>query len=203
MHRKIALAVAAPALAFLLTGCGMLPGSLQGGGGEEKQPGSQQKPPTTQAAEQETGQEAAAQETAPAQQDKVIASRKGSDDGSELRADIVGLVRQGRTITLNWNITNLNKDKDWFLHNKLSTGTLDYTVSGVALIDPVNAKRYRVARNGPGQDAQFVCSRTQGLQVKAGGSVSLYAVFGAPPPDVTKVNVEFPVIGVLTDVPIS
>ena len=201
MHRKIALALAAPALALLLTGCGMLPGS-QADGGEEKQPGSQQKPPT-QEAKPKTGQETTAQETASAQQDKVIASRKGSNDGRQLRADIIGLVRQGRTITLNWNVTNLSKDGDWFLHNRMSTSTFDYTVSGVTLIDPVNAKRYRVARNGTGEDAECVCSRTQGLQVKAEGSVSLYAVFGAPPPDVTKVNVEFPVIGVLTDVPIS
>ena len=89
MHRKIALALAAPALALLLTGCGMLPGS-QGDGGEEKQPGSQQKPPT-QEAKPKTGQETTAQETASAQQDKVIASRKGSNDGRQLREELLGI----------------------------------------------------------------------------------------------------------------
>ncbi|WP_406311656.1 hypothetical protein OHA77_23420 [Streptosporangium sp. NBC_01639] len=204
MYRKMALAVAAPALAVLLTGCGMIPGLPQGGGGEEKQTGAQGRQPVSAPAQQEPATQAPAQqETAPVQQDKVIASRKASDDGKELRADVIGLVRQGRTVTLNWNVVNLSKDDSWFLHNRMSTDTLNYTVDAVSLIDPVNAKRYRVARNGTGEDSQCVCSKTQGLQVKADGSASLYAVFGAPPPDVTKVNVEFPVLGVLTDVPIS
>jgi hypothetical protein len=89
------------------------------------------------------------------------------------------------------------------LHNGMSSGTLDYTVSDVSLIDPVNAKRYRVARNGTDQNAECVCSDTQGQFLEAGDATTLYAVFAAPPPEVTKVNVEMPMMGVFTDVPLS
>lgn len=198
MRKTIALAVAAVAL----TGCGMLPGQ-PGGGGEERQPSSaQEREPqaTTEAAP--SGQE----DTPPAQEDKVIATRTGGiattgDGPARARADITALKRQGRTVTLNWTVTSLEGRVN--LHNGLSTGPLDLTVSGVSLIDPVNAKRYRVARNGTGPDAECVCSRTQGNFLEKGNSAALYAVFAAPPPDVTKVNVEIPTFGVITDVPLS
>jgi hypothetical protein len=86
--------------------------------------------------------------------------------------------------------------------SRLGTATLDFTVSGVSLIDPVNGRRYRVARNGTGEDAKCVCSKANET-IKGGSSLELYAVYGAPPADVTKVNVEIPNLGVFADVPIS
>ncbi|WP_433512316.1 hypothetical protein ACQP2T_52630 [Nonomuraea sp. CA-143628] len=199
MRKTIALAVAAVAL----TGCGMLPGQ-QGGGGEE------QTGQTAQAAQPEraatTGSAPAeAQPTAPAQETKVIASREvkvgaGGQYG-KARVDITALKRQGRTISLNWTVTATEGKVN--LHNGMGGGTLDFTVSAVSLIDPVNAKRYRVARNGTGEDAKCVCSGTQGQFLDSGDASTLYAVFAAPPPDVTKINVEMPMMGVFTDVPIS
>ncbi|MEV0348748.1 hypothetical protein AB0H88_23470 [Nonomuraea sp. NPDC050680] len=201
MRKTIALAVAAVAL----TGCGMLPGQ-QGGGGEEQ---TGQTGQTGQSAQPErattSGAPAEAQPTAPAQEAKAIASREvkvgaGGQYG-KARVDITGLKRQGRTISLNWTVTATDGKVN--LHNGMSSGTLDYTVSAVSLIDPVNAKRYRVARNGTGQDAKCVCSGTQGQFLESGDATTLYAVFAAPPPDVTKINVEMPMMGVFTDVPIS
>ncbi|MFI7616480.1 hypothetical protein ACIBP6_35175 [Nonomuraea terrae] len=202
MRKTFALVAAAVAL----TGCGMLPGQ-QGLGGEERQTAA-----TTLEQVEETAAETPAEtlaqtpaESAPPQQDQVIASREtkvasGANHGTA-RAEITGLKRQGRTATLSWTVTALDGKVN--VHNGMGSYTLDFTVSAVALIDPVNAKRYRVARNGAGQDAKCVCSHTQGQFLEQGETSSLYAVFAAPPPDVTKVNVELPMIGVISDVPIS
>ncbi|MEV4171793.1 hypothetical protein [Nonomuraea sp. NPDC049709] len=199
MRKTIALAVAAVAL----TGCGMIPGQ-QGGGGEERQ--SQAAAATEgQPADQQTTAPAEQQQTAPPQDTKVIASREvkvGSGDTyGKAKVEITALKRQGRTASLNWTVTATDGKVN--MHNGMGSAVLDFTVSGVSLIDPVNAKRYRVARNGTGQDAECVCSGTQGQFLESGEAVTLYAVFAAPPADVTKINVEMPMIGVLTDVPIS
>ncbi|WP_043627012.1 hypothetical protein [Nonomuraea candida] len=199
MRKTFALVVVAVALA---SGCGVLPGP-QGGGGEERQ--SQAATATEESPVTQTPAPAEPEQSAPPQETKVIATREakvGSGDmyGSA-RADITELKRQGRTVSLSWTVTATDGKVN--LHNGMGTGTFDYTVSGVSLIDPVNAKRYRVARNGTGEDAKCVCSGTQGQFLESGEASTLYAVFAAPPADVTKVNVELPMIGVLTDVPIS
>ncbi|HUR08844.1 MAG TPA: hypothetical protein VM347_40325 [Nonomuraea sp.] len=198
MRKTIALAVAAVAL----TGCGMLPGQ-QGGSGEEQTGQTSETAPPVRPTEQSAPAEQ--QQTAPPQETKTIASREakvgsGGQYG-KARVDITVLKRQGRTISLNWTVTATDGKVN--LHNGMGSGTLDYTVSAVSLIDPVNAKRYRVARNGTGQDATCVCSGTQGQFLESGNATTLYAVFAAPPPDVTKINVEMPMMGVFTDVPIS
>ncbi|MGW5162679.1 hypothetical protein ACWEPN_45005 [Nonomuraea wenchangensis] len=198
MRKTIALAVAAAALA----GCGVLPGVPQGSGGEERQSRPVSESTTASAPEQ---QPEPAQESAPPQQSAVIATKEtkvgAGDMYGEARVDLTGLKRQGRTTTLTWVITALDGKVN--VHNSLGTGTLDFTVSGVALIDPVNAKRYRVARNGTGADAKCVCAGTQGQFLEKGEASTLYAVFAAPPPDVSTINVEMPGIGVFTDVPIA
>ncbi|MEU7863158.1 hypothetical protein [Nonomuraea sp. NPDC049141] len=198
MRKTIALAVAAVAL----TGCGMLPGQ-QGGSGEEQTGQTSEAAPTARPTELKASAEQ--QQTAPPQETKAIASREtkvgsGGQYG-KARVDITALKRQGRTISLNWTVTATDGKVN--LHNGMGSGTLDFTVSAVSLIDPVNAKRYRVARNGTGEDAKCVCSGTQGQFLESGDATTLYAVFAAPPPDVTKINVEMPMMGVFTDVPIS
>ncbi|MEU0566690.1 hypothetical protein ABZ297_15025 [Nonomuraea sp. NPDC005983] len=201
MRKTIALAVAAVAL----TGCGMLPGQ-QGGGGEEKQ--AQQpvaEKATTEPIATASAMEPATEQSAPPQQDKVIATRESrvtsAGQSGQARVDITALKRQGKTVILNWTVTALDGRVN--MHNGMSTGTLNYTVDAVSLIDPVNLKRYRVARNGTGQDSQCVCSDTQGQFLNKDDATSLYAIFAAPPADVTKINIEMPMMGVLTDVPIS
>ena len=193
MRKTIALAVAAVALA----GCGVLPGQ-QGGGGEEQQPPAATPEQVTSATP-----ERAPQQTA--QSDSVIAHREASvgagDRYGKARADITALKRQGKTLTLNWTITATDGKVN--VHNGMGTAPLDFTVSAVSLIDPVNAKRYRTARNGTGEDAECVCSGTQGQFLEKDEASTLYAVFAAPPADVTKLNIEMPMIGVITDVPIS
>jgi hypothetical protein len=201
MRKTLTLAVAAVAL----TGCGMLPGQLGGGGGgEEKQQTAVQVQPTeAQPTQRQTTSDEPQQSAAP-QPDQVIATREtkvASGDGGTARADVTALKRQGKTVTLNWTVTVVDGKVN--MHNGMGTVPGDYSVAGVSLIDPVNAKRYRVARNGTGSDAECVCSDTQGEFLKKGQTVTLYALFAAPPADVTKINIEMPMIGVLTDVPIS
>ena len=195
MRRMLALAAAAVAL----TGCGLIPGQ-QGSGGEEKQPTAATTKPVEKASSPPTASAAA-----PAQSDQVIASRtvkvSAGGDAGTAKVDITLLQRQGKIITLNWTVKAV--DGKVMLHGQMGGGALDYTVSNVSLIDPVNGKRYRVARNGTGSDAACVCSGTQGVWPENGEEVTLHAVFGAPPPDVTKLNVEMPQFGVFTNVPIS
>ncbi|MFG3436031.1 hypothetical protein ACGF0J_02195 [Nonomuraea sp. NPDC047897] len=200
MRKTIALAVAAVALA----GCGMLP-AQQGAGGAERL-NQDSSPPAGQSQTAQAPEpvvSATTQEPAPA--GEVIASRQtkvtaGGQSG-EARVEITALRRQGRTMSLNWTVTSLSGNVN--LHNGMSTAPLRFSVDAVSLIDPVNAKRYRVARNGSESDAECVCSATQGQFLKKGETSTLYAVFAAPPPDVTKVDVEMPMIGVINDVPIS
>ncbi|NBE95418.1 hypothetical protein FE391_39540 [Nonomuraea sp. KC401] len=205
MRKTFALTVAAVALA----GCGMLPGQ-PGGGGEERQSqvAAPDTPASSPAEEQPTEDQespSAGEQSAPSQNTKAISTLEANvgagDMHGKARADITALKRQGRTISLNWTVTTLDGKVN--LHNGMSGAPLDYTVSAVSLIDPVNAKRYRVARNGTGEDAECVCSGTQGQFLEKGDSSTLYAVFAAPPADVTKINVEMPMFGVFTDVPIS
>ncbi|GAA2214693.1 hypothetical protein GCM10009850_101580 [Nonomuraea monospora] len=202
MRKTFALAVAA----FALAGCGMMPGQ-QGGGGEERQSQAavegQSASAAPQSASEEQGQTPA--RSAPPQDAGVIASREvkvgAGDMYGKARVDITALKRQGRVLSLNWTVTATEGKVN--VHNGMGAGPLDFTVSTVSLIDPVNAKRYRVARNGTGQDAECVCSDTQGLFMEPEEASTLYAVFAAPPADVTKINVEMPMFGVFTDVPIS
>ncbi|WP_063780954.1 hypothetical protein [Nonomuraea sp. SBT364] len=204
MRKTIALAVAAVALA----GCGMLPAQPGSGGGEEKQAattGQQAGAPAEERTPEQPAEQPAEQQSAPPQSGQVIATHEtdvsGASDTGRARVEVTGLKRQGKILTLNWTITAVEGKVN--MHNGMGGGALDYSVSAVSLIDPINAKRYRVARNNSGPGAQCVCSDTQGDFLDKGDKSSLYAVFAAPPADVTKVNIEMPMIGVLTDVPIS
>jgi hypothetical protein len=142
----------------------------------------------------------------------VIAGQEVHSDGARLRVDITGLTREGRLITLDWNITMLqqNAEENWSLSTKLSahpagTSVSDYDVSGVTLVDPVNAKRYLVARSGGNgeEEGDCVCSNSGGGRLAAGESASYFATFTAPPPEVTKVDVQLAQLGAINGVPIS
>jgi hypothetical protein len=121
------------------------------------------------------------------------------------------LARNDRLITLSWNVTvtKAGTDGTWLAGTKMSASLAglsvsDYDVSGVTLVDPVNSKRYLVARSGGSREGQGRCVRsTVSSALQAGNAMSLYATFTAPSPDVTKVNVDLVALGVFHDVPIS
>lgn len=189
MRRTLALAV----LAAALTGCGMLPGQPQSGGGEEKQAASQApvKAPTTPAEKQ----------TAPPEQGDVIAGRKLKAGQTELDVKITGLKRQGKLATLTWTVTNLGSE-DWRMTSTMGMDDMGLTVAGVNLVDAANGKLYRVARTGEYPRSKCLCSEYD-VFTNPGEMLSHHATFAAPPPEVTKVNVDLRVLGVFTDVPVS
>jgi hypothetical protein len=206
MRKTFVLAVAAVAL----SGCGMLPTAAVGSGGQEKQVAASNPPAQSASAESSPAEsspvENAAPSSAPPQANNVIASHEAKVRGvggvpTTVRVEVTELRRQGRIAVLRWRVTTV--EGKFNLHNGLSTGPLNYTVSGVSLVDPVNAKRYRVARNGTHADAACVCSRTQGAFMEKGERMDLYAFYAAPPADVTKLTVEMPQVGVINDVPVS
>ncbi|ACZ84456.1 hypothetical protein [Streptosporangium roseum] len=209
MRRKIALAVAVPGLVVTLTACGVLNGQQLGGGGQERQSGQaaqtaasgapaekEQAPPEKQAPPDPAA-------SAPSQQGEVIATRDVKAGGADLKVDVTGLRRQGRLVTLSWTVTNTG-DTKWNMGSNMgdTAAYLGLTVAGVSLVDPANAKRYRVARTGEKGTAKCVCSEYD-VSTEPGEVLPLYATYAAPPPDVQKINVEFPILGVFTDVPIS
>jgi len=134
----------------------------------------------------------------------VLASRDVQAEGYSLTIDITELKRQGQSATLSFRITNTGGgDSFWSMYETLGAESSDYTVSGVVLVDPVNAQRYLVARSG-GEDGPCACSQqTSDIYLYVGDSAEFFATYAAPPPDVTTINVEFPTFGAFTDVPIS
>ncbi|MEW9547216.1 hypothetical protein [Nonomuraea sp. NPDC050783] len=100
---------------------------------------------------------------------------RGARQHGEARVEITDLRRQGRTAGLTRTVTALDGKVN--LHNGPGNGT--------------------------GQDAACVCSGTQGQFLEKGEASTLYAVFAAPPAGVTKVDVEMPTFGMITDVPLS
>ncbi|MEV6864084.1 hypothetical protein AB0M44_24135 [Streptosporangium subroseum] len=200
MRRGITPVVAAFVLAAMLSGCGLLPGQQLGGGGEEQQPASQEKPATDPS---ERPAEPAEQESAPAEQGNVIAGREVKVGGTDLTVQLTGLKRQGRLSTLTWTVTNKG-DLKWQMNSEMgdTPSNLGLTVAGISLVDPVNGKRYTVARTGKYPTTKCLCSDYD-VFTEPDEVLPLHATFAAPPPDVTKINVDLKVLGVFTDVPIS
>jgi hypothetical protein len=132
----------------------------------------------------------------------VIASTEGEREGA--RVEITELKRaSGGNVNLKFVIVN-NSAKEFSMaagylgDSNLST---DYYrgVSGIHLIDPVNKKKYFVVLDA---EKKCVCSKDV-ADVQAGGRVSLWAKFPAPPPEVQKVTIEIPHFQPIDDVPIA
>lgn len=214
MRRRFTPGAVAVVLAALVSGCGMLPGQ-QGGGGEERVTGTSEvadpvdptamvkATETTEAGDPVESSEPSGQADAPAEPERAIARREVKASGADLTVEITGIRRQGRFSTLTWTVTN-NSDERWQMNSDMgdTPGGLGLTVAGISLVDPVNGKRYVVARTGKYPRAKCLCSDYD-VFTEAGEVLSLHATFAAPPPDVTKINVDLKVLGVFTDVPIS
>lgn len=205
MRRGITPTVAMSVLAVVLAGCGMLPGQQSGGGGEEKQTTALTEPAESASAEPSASVEPPASEepSVSTEQGEVIANREVKAGGADLTVQITGLKRQGRLSTLTWTVTNKG-DERWQMNSDMgdTPAGIGLTVGGISLVDPVNGKRYTVARTGKAPRATCLCSDYD-VFTEPGEVLPLHATFAAPPPDVTKINVDLKVLGVFTDVPIS
>jgi hypothetical protein len=192
MARSVVATLAAIASAIAVTACAG-PGGTATTGGEPRAA----DPPA------EVATSAAAAAPPVRRSGPPIAVGDVESQGTTLHVEITGLERRGRLVTLSWTITNTGSD-EWGMSSWMgeTAGGLGLTVAGVSLVDPRNAKRYRVARTGEPDDLTCVCSGYD-VTTYPGEKVPLYATFTAPPPEVTSIDVEFPILGVYGDVPIS
>lgn len=203
--KTFALTVITAALVVTLAGCSALE-KVQSGGAQPSGQAStpaQPQPAETQPAQQAPEVTQPPGAAAAAQSGQPIVSSDVASQGTTLRVEITGLQRQGQFVTLSWTITNTG-ETDWSMSSNLgdTPAGLGLTVAGVSLVDTTNARRYRVARTGDEDSPTCVCSEYD-VTTDPDEAVPLYATFRAPPPEVTQINVEFPILGVFNGVPIS
>ncbi|MEE6261536.1 hypothetical protein [Plantactinospora sonchi] len=141
----------------------------------------------------------------------VVATRQGSVSGTNwskpIRVELYELRRDQGFVTVNVRITDTTPEGGggvfgWraadFFSVEGSAGADGF--DSVYLLDRKNRKKYLVAR-----DAQKVClcSTKLGLHVQPQQTIGLYATFGAPPDDVTVVDVYVPQVEAFENVPLG
>ena len=120
-------------------------------------------------------------------------------DGLKITVSVVTLKRQGKLTLLEVAARNDDADKRANLANSLRGSGARFDEA--TLLDPVNGKRYRVARDS--QDECLCTSFFGGVSVEPGGTAIVSAYFAAPPDDVSALNVVMPGAGTFTNVPVS
>ncbi|MFF0371775.1 hypothetical protein [Micromonospora sp. NPDC005087] len=144
-----------------------------------------------------------------------IASRdmQISDSGKlfPVKVELYQLRRDSGFVNLNVRMTRTDTTDSpdrWQIGSAFQGETISLAFSGVTMIDRKNRKRHLVARSGdpdakPGQVKYLASSGLSSVFVEAGQSVDLYAMFGAPPDDVTAVDVVIPRVPVFENVPLA
>jgi hypothetical protein len=145
----------------------------------------------------------------------VLAQGESHAGKTALRITVNQLRVTGQLMQLAFTVTNTSPSGadpiGWqvgtFFSDGLNTATPNLSgadadsVDGVMLTDPVNAKRYLVART---PDQLCVCSQNTGATFIADGtSVTLTAIFQAPPQSVTSMTVNIPDTPPFVDVPVQ
>lgn len=118
------------------------------------------------------------------------------DPAGTVKVDLLGLKRKDKLVVLTAAVTpTTTYTSPQNLFRVL--GSNSWLPS---LIDTVNLKQYRVVR----ADGRNLSSNDLVVRAGSGQPMFVYAVFAAPPPDVTKVNVLFSdAIPAFSDVPIQ
>jgi hypothetical protein len=127
-----------------------------------------------------------------------VEAKTGMEDDPEgtVKVDVLGLARKDKLLILTAAVTPQNS----LAEPQSLFGVLGSHSWMPTLVDTVNLKQYSPVR------AKGGAMRTGDLTVKAasGQPMFVYAVFAAPPADVTKINVLFAdSIPVLMDVPVQ
>ncbi|GAA3762097.1 hypothetical protein GCM10022225_54780 [Plantactinospora mayteni] len=149
----------------------------------------------------------------PAELGPVVATREVQFDGNgagevvPIKVELYGLRRDQGFLTVRVRLTNVSPDpkQDWQISStfqgdapRLKSGS---AFSGVYLVDRKNRKQYLVARNA---NQQYLASADLGaVFVEPRQAVDLFATFGAPPDDVSSVDVVIPRIPVFENVPLG
>lgn len=204
--RAVRPALAALIPAALLAGCGLIGGSTP--------PAA---PPTaagtTSTPSTSAGAASASASAAPADL-PVLAQATTSAQDIPLRVAVNRLRAQGQLLQLTFSVTNTGTPPDaksWQVAQFFADGigepgltdsTADaFSVDGVYLLDPKNAKRYLVARGGT---KLCVCTgNTSSLNIAPGTTVAFDATFKAPPDDVTSLTVVIPKTPAFANVPVQ
>ncbi|MEV0624128.1 hypothetical protein AB0I81_63210 [Nonomuraea sp. NPDC050404] len=201
---KAALA-AVPALLLALLGCGAV-GLPSEAGDSDRQTGAEAEPAPADSASQPVQSEPVPSQPVPSPPSasvppqEPVASQEFDLEGRRMSVAITQLRREGKTTTLNFTLTH-EDGPAWRIGNDMGDSVTDYTLGGVSLVDTGNAKRYRPGRTGANK---CLCSETSGGRpIEEGKGYPFYAMFAAPPPEVTKVHIEIPQFGIMANVPIS
>lgn len=120
----------------------------------------------------------------------------------DLRVAILEVVRVGdSSVEVRFGVTNTAKDGMPFdLAGHFAAGPGDGgTVADVHLVDAESRKKYFVIRDGRGRPA---CSEAV-RPIAPGDTRTLFARFLAPPPRVSRIGVQIPLVPVVLEVPIS
>lgn len=149
----------------------------------------------------------------PAEPGKVVATREvqlpgnGAGEIIPIKVELYGLRRDQGFVTVRVRMTNLatDPDLDWQVSSvfmadaePLNSGS---AFAGVYLLDKKNRKQYLVARNA---NKEYLASTDLGaVFVEPKMATELFATFGAPPEDVSTVDVVIPKIPVFEDVPLG
>ncbi|SBT38088.1 hypothetical protein [Micromonospora narathiwatensis] len=129
-----------------------------------------------------------------------------------VRVELYELRRRDGFVNVNVKMTRTDQgtgNDDWQVGDTFEGDTISLTFAGVTLVDRKNRKRYLVARVDPdtapgGKDSQYLASTNLSkIFVKPDQSIWLYATFGAPPDDVTAVDVVIPRVPVFENVPLG
>lgn len=180
--------IAVPTIVLILSGCGLAPNSASG----QTQQADQQTPASTPIGSPSTPADL-----------PVLAHRSTAADSIPIDVAVRELSVDGQVMTLTFSATNRSDSRTWqvadFFNNE--SNTEHWTVSGVAILDGNNAKRYLPARTA---DNHCMCSSNL-LRANIGPGQQSYfsAVFQAVPEAVTSVSVVIPNAGTFTKIPVN
>jgi hypothetical protein len=141
----------------------------------------------------------------------VLGSSQSGFDDVALRLDLLDVRRGETTVSITFAVTNLEDEddedaEDWTVANAFSgeASILNDrygTLAGISIIDTQNARRYPVLFD---ENEECLCdSGLLGRIVDAGNTSRFTATTGAPPSDVTEVDVQIPGFGTFSAIPLG
>lgn len=185
---------------------------LVAGGCGSSDPASDDQPSKTQSSQDGQGSEGEAPSSDSAEPSKdlgdPVGSRKGSTSEGPAVLTIYAVSRADRLITVNFSLTldasaaEKFQVSDFFADENYDASDGEgHSVDGVQVLDTKNAKLHQVASDGA---EHCVCSRGLSAAFIAPGQTMLFtATYGAPPEDVTTVDLQVPHFGTFSDVPVQ
>jgi len=142
--------------------------------------------------------------------DRVIASRSGQINFEDVDLDLTHLERTGQTISLSMRLSTdavlspeIGKTFDDGTTQAIEQSGSEEngdSVDGVYLVDRTHAQKYLVARD---PDGRCICDVGIGKLLVSERPLTLSATYGAPPPEVTAVDVVVPHFGTFANVPLG